>query len=156
VFGVLREEIGSAMEMVTQQQFQALADEMAIRAVLAEYCLRLEVNDFEEWLDIFTDDTVYEVYRRTLRGRGELRDMLSKAPHGLHLGGPARVTISGDTAETVQNYLFIASDDAAWNMGWYFRTLVRTGTGWKIAHTKVKMQKIGATPPPLLSRGAPG
>jgi hypothetical protein len=157
VFGVLRGKIGSSMEMVTRQEFQALADDMAVRAVLAEYCLRLEINDFEEWLDIFTDDTVYEVYRRTLRGRGELRDMLSKAPHGLHLGGPARVAISGDTAETVQNYLFIASGDAAWNMGWYFRTLVRTDAGWKIAHTKVQMQKIGtSTPPPLLGTGAPG
>lgn len=139
--------------MVNQQQFQQLADEMAIRAVLAEYCLRLEVNDFEEWLDVFTDDTIYEVYRKTLTGRDEVRALLSQAPEGLHFGGPARVAIDGDTAETIQNYVFIASEDAAWNMGWYFRTLVRTDDAWKISHTKVKIQKIGTGKPPLLDMG---
>ena len=141
--------------MPVEQDFQALADEMAVRAVLHEYCLRLEVNDFEEWLDLFTDDTVYEVFRRELKGRDEVRAMLSQAPHGLHLPGATRVILDGDKAETVQNYLFIGSEDAAWNMGWYYRTLVRTATGWKIAHTRVKMQKIGVSPPPpLLATGA--
>lgn len=128
---------------------------MAVRAVLAEYCLRLEVNDFEEWLQVFTEDTIYEVFRQTLNGHDEVRAMLSQAPHGLHLGGPARVTLDGDRAETVQNYLFIGSEDAAWNMGWYFRTLVRTPDGWKISHTKVKMQKIGSGTPPLLEVANP-
>lgn len=140
--------------MPVDQDFRTLADEMAVRAVLHEYCLRLEVNDFEEWLDLFTDDTVYEVFRREFKGRDEVRAMLSQAPHGIHLPGAARVTLDGDRAETVQNYLFVASEDATWNMGWYFRTLVRTEAGWKIARTRVKMQKIGASPPPpLLAAG---
>lgn len=142
------------MTMATDAQFQKLADELAIRTVLDEYCLRLEVNDFEEWLDLFTDDTVYEVYRRELKGRDAVRDMLSKAPHGVHIGGPLRITLDGDRAETIQNYLFIAAADAAWNMGWYYRTLVRAGDGWKIAHTRVKMQKIGSGTPPLLATGS--
>jgi hypothetical protein len=118
-----------------------VADLLAIRGVLDEYCLRLEVNPFEEWLDLFTDDTVYEVFRQTLRGRDEVRNMLSQAPHGVHLGGAARVTLEGDKAETIQNYVFMADDPAFSNNGWYYRTLVRTAGGWKIAHTKVKMQK---------------
>lgn len=141
--------------MVSQQEFGKVVDELAVRSVLDEYCLRLEVNDFEEWLDVFTDDTVYEVYRKVLNGREEVRAMLSLAPEGVHIGGPARITLDGDTAETVQNYLFIGSEDAAWNMGWYFRTLVRTADGWKISHTKVKMQKIGSGTPPLLDRSRP-
>lgn len=140
--------------MAEPADFQKVADELAVRTVLDEYCLRLEVNDFEEWLDLFTDDTVYEVYRRTLTGRDEVRDMLSKAPHGVHIGGPARITLDGDRAETIQNYLFIASENAAWNMGWYYRTLVRAEAGWKIAHTQVKMQKIGVSPPPPLLSAA--
>lgn len=144
------------MTMPSDAEFQRLADELAVRRLLDEYCLRLEVNDFEEWLDLFTDDTVYEVYRRELRGRDAVRDMLSKAPHGVHLGGAMRITLDGDRAETIQNYLFIAAEDAAWNMGWYFRTVVRTAGGWKIAHTRVQMQKIGsgqgAGGPPLLAK----
>ena len=127
--------------MAAQPDLQKMADELAIRAVLAEYCLRLEVNPFEEWMDLFTDDTVYEVYRRTLRGRDEVAGMLSKAPHGLHLGGPLRIELDGDKAETVQNYLFINAETREWNLGWYYRTLARVGGDWKIAHTVVKMQK---------------
>ena len=141
--------------MATAEELQKLADLVAVRAVLDEYCLRLEVNPFEEWLDLFTDDTVYEVFRRTLTGRDEVRDLLSQAPHGVHLGGAARITLDGDRAETIQNYLFVASEDASWNMGWYFRTLVRTAGGWKIAHTRVKMQKIGSGTPPLLEVAKP-
>lgn len=140
--------------MPTDAEFQKLADELAVRRVLDEYCLRLEVNQFEEWLDLFTQDTVYEVYRRELKGRDAVRDMLSKAPHGVHLGGPMRITLDGNDnpsrAETIQNYLFIATEDAAWNVGWYFRTLVREAGIWKIAHTRVQMQKIGSGSPPLL------
>ena len=88
-----------------------------------------------------TQDTVYEVFRRTLRGREEVAAMLSQAPHGLHLGGALRVELDGDTAKTVQNYLFINGQTREWNMGWYHRTLVRTGEGWKISDTVVKMHK---------------
>ncbi|MBV1687345.1 nuclear transport factor 2 family protein [Novosphingobium sp. G106] len=140
--------------MSNEAKFRKLADEIAVRTLLDEYCLRLEVNDFEEWLDLFTDDTVYDVYRKVLKGRDEVRDLLSKAPDGLHLPGAARITLDGDRAETIQNYLFIASEDAAWNMGWYYRTLVRTAAGWKIAHTEVKMQRIGTGKPPLLKTGS--
>jgi SnoaL-like domain len=122
---------------------QKVVDELAVRRVLDEYCLRLELNPFDEWLDLFTEDTVYEVFRRTLRGREEVSAMLSQAPHGVHLGGPARIVLKGDSAETIQSYIFMPTDADQWNMGWYHRTLVRTGQGWKIAHTKVKIGRTG-------------
>jgi len=132
-------------------QVQLLVDEMAVRTVLNEYCLRLEVDTFEDWMDLFTEDSIYEVYKKVLKGKDEIRALLSLAPHGVHLGGPMRITLAGDKAETIQNYLFIGEADAAWNMGWYFRTVVRTDDGWKIAHTTVKMVKIGTGKPPILA-----
>ncbi|MBU6266689.1 MAG: nuclear transport factor 2 family protein [Sphingomonadales bacterium] len=129
-----------------------LADELAIRALHSEYCLRLELDSFEDWMDLFTQDTVYEVHRRVLTGKDEVRAMLSQAPEGLHLGGPERITLDGDSAETVQNYLFIGGADARWNMGWYFRTLRRENGEWKIARTVVKIHKFGSGTPPLLER----
>lgn len=122
-------------------QLSTLADKIAIKEVLDEYCLRLELNSFEEWLDLFTDDTTYEVFRQTLQGREELSAMLSQAPDGVHIGGAARIEINGDTAETVQNYIFIGDDPQHSNQGWYFRTLKKTKGSWKISYTKVKLQK---------------
>ncbi len=125
---------------------QALADELAIRRVLDEYCLRLEANSFDEWLDLFTDDTIYEVYKLTLRGKAEVSGTLGQAPHGVHVGGPARIVIAGDKAETLQNYLFVSTSSDEWNVGWYDRTLVRTAAGWKIAHTKVRIGRKDTLP----------
>ncbi len=121
---------------------QTVIDKQAIKEVLDEYCLRLEVNTFDEWLDLFTADTVYEVFRQTLRGHDEVAAMLSQAPHGVHIGGPARITLDGDSAETIQSYMFTGNDSQYSNNGWYYRTLVRTEQGWKISHTKVKLQKL--------------
>ncbi len=127
--------------------FQSLADELAIRKVLDEYCLRLELNAFDDWLDLFTEDTVYEVFRRQLQGREEVAAMLSQAPHGLHLGGPARITITGDSAAAVQSYIFVPTATDQWNMGWYDRSLRRTADGWKIARTRIKIGRTGELAP---------
>ncbi len=127
--------------MSNQTDAQLLADKMAIQEVLNEYCLRLEINPFEEWLDLFTDDTVYEVYGKVLEGRDAVGGMLSKAPHGIHIGGATRIELQGDTAETVQNYTFLAEEPSASNHGWYHRTLTRTDEGWKISYTKVTFLK---------------
>jgi hypothetical protein len=131
---------------MTAISLQAIADELAIRKVLDEYCLRLEVDAFEDWMDLFTDDTVYEVYKLTLTGRKEVSDLLAQAPHGVHIGGAARITIDGDRAETLQNYVFISTTTDEWNSGWYHRTLVRTPDGWKIAHTKVRFARKDPLP----------
>ncbi|MEY4159585.1 MAG: hypothetical protein RLZZ136_206 [Pseudomonadota bacterium] len=128
---------------MTDFDIQKIADELAIRRVLDEYCLRLEVSAFDEWLDLFTEDTVYELFRRRLEGRAAVGEMLSLAPHGVHVPGAARITLQGDEAEVIQNYFFIPTNDDLWNAGWYKRKLVRTSQGWKIAHTRVKIARIG-------------
>ncbi len=140
---------------MTEAEMQKIADELAIRRLLDEYCLRLEINAFEEWLDLFTDDTVYDVFRQSLRGRAELSAMLSQAPHGVHLPGAVRIELDGDTARAVQSYLFIPNNDDRWNAGWYQRKLARTPDGWKIAHTKVKIARIGELAPDEKARSLP-
>jgi hypothetical protein len=129
---------------MSDSQLSRLADEWAIRKVLEEYCLRLEVNKFDEWMDLFTEDTIYEVYKLSLHGHAELAELLSKAPHGVHVPGASRITVNGDRASTIQNYLFIGTSTDEWNAGWYFRDLIRTGVGWKISHTRVRFARKGA------------
>jgi SnoaL-like domain len=126
---------------MTHYTAQQLADIEAIRAVLDEYCLRLEINTFAEWLDLFTPDAVYTVYGRDLAGHQAIEDMLSQAPHGLHMPGAARITLDGDGAETIQSYQFIGDDPKFSNTGWYHRKLVRTGAGWRIATCRVQFNR---------------
>ena len=127
--------------MSQSDTLQQLADRIAIREVMDEYCLRLEIDSFADWLDLFTPDATYEVFRRELKGHQAITDMLSQAPHGVHIGGALRIELDGDRAETVQNYAFFGDDDSFSNNGWYYRTLVRTPAGWKISAMRVKMQK---------------
>ena len=140
---------------MTDADMQAIADELAIRRVLDEYCLRLEVNAFEEWLDLFTEDSVYSLFRRSLHGKGEIAAMLSQAPHGVHLPGAVRITLDGDRAEALQSYLFVPTSDDKWNAGWYKRTLVRTGDGWKISYTSVKIARLGDYAPDTRAHALP-
>jgi SnoaL-like domain len=126
---------------MTDTKLSVLADEMAVRTVLDEYCLRLELDTFEAWMDLFTEDTVYEVYKLVLKGREEVTKVLSQAPHGVHIPGATRIVIDGDRAETVQNYVYVSVSSDEWNAGWYHRELVRTPGGWKIARTRVKFAR---------------
>jgi uncharacterized protein (TIGR02246 family) len=128
---------------MTQYTAAQLADIEAIRSLLDEYCLRLEVNTFEEWLDVFTPDAVYTVYGRDLEGRQAISDMLSQAPHGLHMPGATRIELNGDSAETIQSYQFIGNDPKFSNSGWYYRKVVRTEVGWRIATCKVQFNRPG-------------
>ncbi|MBV1918062.1 MAG: nuclear transport factor 2 family protein [Sphingomonadaceae bacterium] len=123
--------------MTQRDATQKLEDLAAIQSLLNEYCLRLEVNDFDEWLEVFTPDGVYEVHGKTLNGREEIGELLSQAPHGMHMPGATRITLDTDTAETIQSYQFISNDPASSNTGWYYRTVVRTEDGWKISYCKV-------------------
>jgi SnoaL-like domain len=132
---------------MTDLDMQKIADELAIRRLLDEYCLRMEINAFDEWLDLFTDDAVYEVHRRVLHGRAEISAMLSQAPHGVHLPGAARIEIDGDTADVIQSYLFLSNSDDKWNSGWYQRKVVRTAEGWKFSLTRVKFARVGEMTP---------
>ena len=123
------------------ERLGTIEDKFAVQEALDEYCLRIELNTFEEWLDLFADDAEMTLFRRTLKGRIEIAEMLSLAPHGVHLGGVSRISVTGDVAETVQNYIFVGDDESTSNNGWYFRTLVRTPEGWKISRMRVKLQK---------------
>jgi hypothetical protein len=126
---------------MAQYNAQQLADIEGIRSILDEYCLRLEVNTFEEWLDVFTPDAVYTVYGKDLEGRQAISDMLSKAPGGLHMPGSLRITLNDDSADTIQSYQFIGDDPKFSNTGWYHRTVVRTDGGWLISRCKVQFNR---------------
>ncbi len=138
---------------MSEREMQRIIDEAAIRRVLDEYCLRLEINAFDDWLDLFSDDATYLVHRRLLTGREEISAMLSQAPHGVHIPGATRITLNGDSAEVVQSYLFVANSNDTWNSGWYDRTLVRTADGWKISRTVVKMARFGDLTPSEKANG---
>ena len=114
-------------------------DHVAISALMARYCLSLDLDDVEAWVALFTDDATYEVYGRSFDGHDGLRKMLSGAPGGLHLGGPPVIEmIDREHARTTRNLLFIERGDGASRSAVYNDELVRTADGWRIAATRCR------------------
>ncbi len=114
------------------------ADDIAIRDLLARYCLLLDLDDVEGWVALFTADAAYEVYGRTFDGHDGLRRMATGAPGGLHLGGPPVIEVDGDRASTLRNLLFVERTTGEARHAVYDDDLVRTPDGWRIARTRCR------------------
>ena len=109
-------------------------DHAEIRNLLGHYCLLLDHDDIEGWVELFTPDATFEVYGRTFEGHDGLRRMLSGAPGGLHLGGAVAIDMVGDNhARAQQNLLFIDRTNGESRSAVYYDELARTGSGWRIA-----------------------
>jgi 3-phenylpropionate/cinnamic acid dioxygenase small subunit len=109
-------------------------DDTEIRNLLARYCILLDQDDVEQWVQLFTTDATYSVYGRAYIGHEGLRKMMSGAPGGLHLGGPPAIeVVDDDHALTQQNLLFMERSGTEIRRSLYDDELVRTDGGWRIA-----------------------
>jgi 3-phenylpropionate/cinnamic acid dioxygenase small subunit len=109
-------------------------DHVEITQLLAQYCLRLDHDDIDGWVALFTPDAVYAVYGREFVGHEGLRRLMTGAPGGLHLGGPPVIRmVDADHARARQNLLFVEAVEGIQRSALYDDELVRTPDGWRIA-----------------------
>jgi hypothetical protein len=114
-------------------------DRGAISDLLARYCLTLDVDDVDGWVQLFTPDGRFEVYGRSWDGHEGLRRMATGAPGGLHLGGPpVIVVLDDDHARTTRNLLFVERGGSEQRSAVYTDELVRTADGWRIASCRCR------------------
>lgn len=127
----------------------SLADDHAeIRNLLARYCVLLDRDDAEGWVELFTPDATYHVYGREFVGHDGLRAMATAAPGGFHLGGPVAIDLDGDAARTTRNLLFVERGTGEQRHAAYQDDLVRTPAGWRIARCRCRFH----TPDGLVDR----
>jgi hypothetical protein len=114
-------------------------DHVAIGQLMARYCLTLDLDDVEAWVGLYTPDGTFRVYGRTFAGPEGLRQMVTGAPGGLHLGGPPVIEmIDANRAHTTRNLLFIERVEGIARNAVYNDELVRTPEGWRIASTRCR------------------
>jgi len=113
-------------------------DHAEIRNLLARYCVLLDIDDMGAWIQLFTDDGVYEVYGFQGVGHDGILKLLRGAPGGLHLGGPPMIDLDGDRAATVRNLLFVDRATGEQRHAVYDDELVRTAAGWRIARCRCR------------------
>ena len=110
----------------------------AITDLLARYCAALDRDDVDTVASLFTADSTYHVFGRTLDGPDALRALLVDAPKGLHLGGLPVIELRGDRANVQQNLVFVAAVTQEIRLVLYDDEVVDTPDGWRFRSRRVR------------------
>lgn len=120
----------------------AVADELAIRTVLARYCHRCDDGDITGLVELFTDDAVYTYDGRTAEGAAGIAEFFAPMRdhperRGKHLTVNTAVDPEGpDAATAVSDFLVLQLADGRpvpAMTGRYVDRFVRRDGGWRIA-----------------------
>jgi hypothetical protein len=110
------------------------ADHQAIIALLAKYCVLLDLVDTDGWVGLFTPDATFEIDGRTHRGHDGLRRLIRTARRGTHLANhPVIEPVGPDRVRTVRNALFVNRHTGSLRHTLYRDEIVRNADGWRIA-----------------------
>jgi uncharacterized protein (TIGR02246 family) len=89
-----------------------MSDEEAIRQVLAQYCLLLDMGDFDGWAELYEEDAVFAVpaANSEVRGREAIRRWMSETYQWVHTGrhmvANPIIKVDGDRAKVVSEAVF--------------------------------------------------
>ncbi len=121
-----------------------IGDRVAILDLLARYTHSGDRGRIAELAGCFAADGVLEypggrgtgpAEIAALLGSGAPRDGISFVRH--HVAVPL-IEIDGDTA-SARSYFTVVSDNGPDHAGTYSDRIVRTGTGWRFAHRRVRV-----------------
>ena len=149
-----------------EARLRQLEDERDIMRLIATYGPLVDAGAAAEVAALWTDDGIYDVDEVYLEGHEQLAAMVRSRAHQAwirsgcaHVVGPARVTVTGDTAVAVCHSLMVVRDDEhfvvrrATANHW---ELVRTAAGWKVARRTNRVLDGREESPLLLAEGARG
>ena len=107
------------------------SDREAIGDLIADYALALDTDDIEGCVGLFTEDSEYLVFGKTLVGPDRVRKMFTRAPRGMHLTGVSRVRIDGDNATATTQVLFVDAASHSIRPALYDDDLVKVDGRWR-------------------------
>ena len=118
-----------------------VADELAIRKVLARYCHLEDNRLFDEWAELFTEDVYGDITGGPVQGRAAMAAFAKEhAPvGGRRIIANVDIEVDGDEAHAVSDgVLFMPAEDGPkvsilWR---YYDTFVRAGDRWLISHKR--------------------
>jgi 3-phenylpropionate/cinnamic acid dioxygenase small subunit len=123
-----------------------MTDEECIRQVLARFIQLRDDKQFEDWVQLFTEEGTFRYGATTLVGRADIRanvEALLRDDRGKHLCLNSIIELSGDAAQVSSDFVKInPSDDQSGTfeivvMGRYRDEFVRRGGTWEIASRQV-------------------
>jgi len=131
-----------------------LEEKDAIHETIAEYCFHFDGGEFDKWVDLFTDDGVFDAGRMGVqKGKAALRAFLKNirltdgSPMVKHCVMNEVIKVSGDEA-TAKSYIVLVrakGEGALVNglAGRYEDRLVKQGDRWLFKNRKVHFDLMG-------------
>jgi len=131
-----------------------LEEKDAIHETIAEYCFHFDGGEFDKWVDLFTDDGVFDAGRMGVqKGKAALRAFLKNirltdgSPMVKHCVMNEVIKVSGDEA-TAKSYIVLVrakGEGALVNglAGRYEDQLVKQGDRWLFKNRKVHFDLMG-------------
>lgn len=107
-----------------EQRIAYLEDQEKIRELLARYGFNADLGRAEEYLDVWTDDGIYDSGAAPMVGKDALREMIT-SPTGFH-----KSEVENRSLHTVGNLYIAIEGDTAWAEG-YSVVWLREGAGYK-------------------------
>lgn len=129
-----------------------------IRRTLAAYCLLCDDGRFEEWGELFTEDTRFHVMGTTHHGRAGATGFIEAGQpperRGTHVVSSSIIEVDpgASTARAWSDYLFVDRNGAIINVGRYHDELVCDDDGvWRFSLREIvfKGDEPQLTPRPL-------
>ncbi|MBI2831724.1 MAG: nuclear transport factor 2 family protein [Chloroflexi bacterium] len=118
---------------IIKQRLQVLEDKEAIRELLARYCFRADMHRTDAFLDLWTEDSTFDVVSEwggPRKGKEQIRHLLDAQPQQVAINNQCQhllldllIDVDGDTA-TATGYCVL---NVRWQGGFgMFRCSVRT------------------------------
>ena len=133
----------------------------AIAALTAQYCQRLDAQDWDGWASLFTEDATMQVgpsADSAVRGRGAIRRLLKMRLRGaetLHQAGDPEIhrvaegelRVFWSMTDRVSTPLYLLEGE-----GFYEDRYVRLGDAWKISSVRLHRSKVDLRPKSIVMR----
>lgn len=131
-----------------------LEEKDAIHETIAEYCFHFDGGEFDKWIELFTDDGVFDAGRMGVqKGKDALRAFLKNirltngSPMMKHCVMNEIIKVNGDEA-TAKSYIVVVrakGEGALVNgiAGRYEDQLVKQGDRWLFKNRKVHFDLMG-------------
>ncbi|HEV8713207.1 MAG TPA: nuclear transport factor 2 family protein [Candidatus Binatia bacterium] len=131
-----------------------LEEKDAIHETIAEYCFHFDGGEFDKWVDLFTDDGVFDAGRLGVqKGKDALRAFLKNirltngSPMVKHCVMNEVIKVNGNEA-TAKSYIVLVrakGEGALVNglAGRYEDQLVKQGDHWRFKNRKVHFDLMG-------------
>ena len=123
-----------------------MTDELAVRNLVARLAMLADEGDLEEYMDLFTEDARWDMPGGELQGRDDLLagaierragGTVGPGSNTRHVIATQAVAMDGDEAISDAYWQFwvnTAAEPSVALFGRYRDRLVRTESGWKLAH----------------------